>query len=120
MLDRIPDLPGNVVGFAARGELTSDDYEQVLIPAVDQALEDHDKVRLLYVLGGEFESMTPGAMWDDTKVGFAHVTRWEKIAVVSDKDWVRHSVDLFGYLLPGEVKAFTTSEESAARTWVTN
>ncbi len=120
MLDRIADLPDNVVGFIARGELNSDDYEQVLIPAVDQALADHDKVRLLYVLGGEFEGLTPGAMWDDTKVGFAHVTRWEKIAVVSDKDWVRHSVDIFGYLLPGEVKAFTISEQSTARTWVTS
>ena len=60
-------------------------------------------------------------MWDDTKVGFADVTRWEKIAVVSDKDWVRHrALDIFGYLLPGEVKAFTISEQSTARTWVTS
>ena len=33
MLDQIADLPDNVVGFIARGELTSEDYEQVLIPA---------------------------------------------------------------------------------------
>ncbi len=118
MLDRITDLPDNVVGVVARGELTSDDYEKVLMPAVDHALEGHDKIRLLYVLGGAFDGLTAGAMWDDTKVGFSHVTRWEKIAVVTDKDWVRHSVEVFGYLMPGEVKAYTTAEESAARTWV--
>jgi len=118
MLDRIADLPDNVVGFLAKGELTSDDYEKVLIPAVDQALAAHDKIRLLYVLGGEFDGLTAGAMWDDTRLGFSHITGWEKIAVVTDKDWVRHSVEIFGYLMPGEVRAFSDAEESAARTWV--
>lgn len=118
MLERIAGLPENVIGFVAKGELTSQDYEKELIPAVDRALERHDKVRLLYVLGGEFDGLTAGAIWDDTKVGVSHVTRWEKIAVVTDKDWVRHSVDIFGYLIPGEVKAFTTAEEPAARQWI--
>lgn len=120
MLERITGLPEPVVGFVAKGKLTSDDYQNVLIPAVDQALEDHEKVRLLYILGGQFDGLTAGAMWDDTRVGFAHVTRWEKVAVVTDEDWLRHSVDIFGYLIPGEVKAFTTSEEAAARAWVSS
>lgn len=118
MIERITGLPDNVLGFEAKGELSSDDYEKVLIPAIDQALERNDKLRLLYVLGGDFDGMSAGAMWDDTRVGFSHITRWEKIAVVSDKDWLRHSVDIFGYLMPGEVKAFTTAEASAARAWV--
>jgi SpoIIAA-like len=118
MLERITDLPDNVVGLVAKGKLTSEDYEQVLIPAVNQTLEGHEKVRLLYVLGGEFDGMSAGAIWDDTRVGFSHVTRWEKIAVVTDKDWLRHSVDIFGYLMPGEVKAFPLAEEPAARAWV--
>jgi hypothetical protein len=119
VIEPIPDLPENVVGFVAKGKLSSDDYEKVLIPAVERALEAHDKARLLYVLGGEFDGMTPGAMWDDTRVGVGTLTKWEKIAVVTDKDWIRHSVDIFGYLMPGDVKAFSTAEEAAARTWVT-
>jgi hypothetical protein len=120
MIELIEGLPDNVVGFSARGTLSSDDYEKVLIPAVDRALESHDKLRLLSVLGGQFEGLTAGAIWDDTRVGFSHVTRWEKIAVVTDKDWLRHSVDIFGYLIPGEVKAFAESEEATARSWVTS
>ena len=120
MIERISDLPDNVVGLVAKGELTGDDYKNVLIPAVDEALTNHDKIRLLYVLGGDWDGMSASAMWDDTKVGFAHVTRWEKIAVVTDHDWLRHSVDIFGYLIPGEVKAFGESEEASARSWVTS
>jgi hypothetical protein len=120
VLELIEGLPDNVVGIRAHGELSSNDYEQVLIPAVEGALARHDKIRLMYVLGPEFDGLTVGAMWDDTRVGFSHVNRWEKLAVVTDKDWVRHSVDIFGYLIPGEVKGFADSEEQAARTWVTS
>jgi SpoIIAA-like len=52
------------------------------------------------------------------RVGRAHPTRWEKVAVVTDKDWLRHSVDIFGYLIPGEIKAFTAAQEADARTWI--
>jgi hypothetical protein len=119
MIERIADLPDNVVGFVAKGKLSSDDYENVLIPAVDRALEHHDKVRLLYVLGAEFDGMSTGAIWDDTRVGFSHITRWEKIGIVTDKDWLRHSVDIFGYLIPGEVKAFGEADLASARAWIT-
>jgi hypothetical protein len=118
VLERIENLPDNVLGFVAKGKLTGDDYDRILIPAVDQALASHDKIRLLYVLGEEFDGVTGGALWDDTKVGFSHITRWEKIAVVTDKEWLRHAVDIFGYLIPGEVKGFTSSELTDARAWV--
>lgn len=47
-----------------------------------------------------------------------HVTRWEKIAVVTDNEWLRRSVSIFGYLLPGEIKAFPAAEEEDARAWI--
>ena len=118
MLERIEDLPEGVIGFRATGELTADDYDRVLIPAVEQALEEHEKVRMLYVLGDGFEGVTSGAMWDDTKLGMAHITKWEKLALVSDVDWLRHAVVLLGYLMPGHMKAFTTAELDDARAWV--
>jgi hypothetical protein len=118
MLERIADLPDNVLGFVAKGKLTGDDYTTVLIPAVDTMLASHDKIRLLFVFGTEFDGLTGGAIWEDTRVGFGHVTRWEKIAVVTDTEWLRHAVDIFGYLIPGEVKGYTSAELPDARAWV--
>jgi hypothetical protein len=122
MLERISDLPDPVVGIKASGEVTGDDYKNVLIPAVDAALKGGHKVRLLYVLGDDVRGLgfTAGAAWQDTKVGLGHYSSWEKVAVVSDKDWLRHSVDIFGYLIPGEVKAFTPDQEAEARSWVSS
>jgi hypothetical protein len=120
MLERIHDLPDSVVGIRASGEVTGDDYRNVLIPAVESALKDGHKVRLLYVLTEDVKGLglTPSAAWQDTKVGLGHYRSWEKVAVVSPKDWLRHSVDIFGYLIPGQVKAFTPAEEAEARSWV--
>jgi hypothetical protein len=120
MLERISDLPEPVVGIRASGEVTGDDYKTVLVPAVEGALKGGHKVRLLYVLGGDVKGLgfTAGAAWQDTKVGLGHYSSWEKVAVVSDKDWLRHSVDIFGYLIPGEVKAFALDQEAEARTWI--
>ena len=37
MLSLIEDLPAGVVGIEAGGKVTAEDYEQVLIPAVEAA-----------------------------------------------------------------------------------
>jgi hypothetical protein len=119
VIEMIPALPPNVIGFVAKEEVTREDYEQRLMPAIDQALEDHDKVRLLYVLGADFTGYKGGAMWEDGKLGIEHLTRWERIAVVSDKSWVRHTVNVFGHLIPGQVKVFDLEHEADASAWIT-
>jgi len=119
MIDLIPGLPDNVVGFVGKGEVTSDDYSDTLIPAVEAALADNDKIRLLYVLGKDFTGFSGGAMFEDGKVGMAHLGHWEKMAVVADEKWIRTAVEVFGYLIPGRVKTFTVDHEADASEWVT-
>jgi hypothetical protein len=119
MLELIPALPDNVVGIVAKGEVTAADYHDRLVPAVEEALAQHDKVRLLYVLGAEFTGFSGGAMWEDGKLGLGHIGRWERIAVVAREAWVRHAVNAFGYLIPGEVKVFDLADEADASAWVT-
>ena len=118
MLEKISDVPDSVLGFKASGELTSDDYRNVLVPAIEAALRSRDKLRLLFLLGDDVTGFSAGAAWQDTKVGMEHVTRWEKIAVVTDREWLRNSVSIFGYLIPGQVRAFPAGQEAEARAWV--
>ncbi len=120
MIEPIPELPDNVIGFEAKGEVTKDDYVERLIPALNAALDKHDKVRLLYVLGADFTGYSGRAMWEDTKLGMEHLTKWERVAVVSDHTWIRHAVNVLGYLIPGEVKAFELGERSDANAWVSS
>ena len=118
-IEMIPALPENVVGFIAKGKVERSDYESTIDPAVEEALRRHGKIRLLYVLGADFEGFSSGAAWEDTELGMKHLTGFEMIAVVSDHAWVRHTVNLLGYLMPGKVKTFSLAEEADASEWLT-
>ncbi len=123
MLELIEGLPDNALGFTAKGNVTSEDYETVLIPAVEEKLKKHEKVRLLYHLGNEFEKFEAGAMWDDAKVGLGHITNWEKIAIVTDVNWIEQAGKIFGFAIEtmsvsGDVKVFHNSELEEAIKWI--
>ena len=119
MIEQIPDLPNNVLGFTAKGTVTADDYESVIIPAVEALFTRQSKVRLLYHLGEEFSGFEAATMWDDTKLGLKHLTGWEKMAIVSDVEWIRAAVKVFGLAIPGHVRVFYNRELAQATRWVT-
>lgn len=117
MLKLIEDMPEGVVGVEAHGKVTAEDYENVLVPAVDAARKE-GKVRLLYVFGDDFPDYTAGAAWEDAKLGLGHLRSWERIAVVSDEDWLRRAIGGLGWLMPGEIRVFETDDLDEARQWV--
>lgn len=118
MIRVIEGLPDSVVAVSGVGEVSSDDYVSTLDPAIDAALEKYDKIRLLYVLGDDFDRYSGGAMWQDTKVGLSHWTSFEKIAVVTDEDWIENGVKAFGWMIPGEVKTFDDDDLDEAKAWI--
>ena len=118
MIQILGDFPENVVAVSARGVVTGSDYRNVLVPRVEEALKTHSKIRFYYELGSEFSGMEPGAMWQDFKVGVEHFSRWERIAVVTDVEWIRHAVNAFRFLMPGGIRVFTNPEAPQARVWV--
>ena len=117
MIKVIEDMPPGTIGLEAIGRVTDEDYERVLVPAVSAALERKD-VRLLYVLGDEFDSYSAGAVWADTKLWAGHLTSWQKVTIVSDADWLENAVKAFGWLMPGEVKVFDDDDLDDAKEWL--
>jgi hypothetical protein len=118
MIERIPDLPDNVLGLTAKGRVTAKDYESVIIPAVEAMLAARGKVRFLYHLGEEFSGIEAAAAWDDVVLGVRHARGWERMALVSDVEWIRSGVRLFGLAIPGHVRVFHNREFAEAKRWV--
>src|SRR4029077_12443602 len=102
----ILESPANVLAVKVTGKVTVDDYSSVLEPAVERLVADHGELRAAMVIGDEWDSMAPSAAWEDTRCGLAHWRKWKRCAVVTDKDWVRHSITIVGWMMPGEVKVF--------------
>jgi hypothetical protein len=118
VLERIQNLSENVLGFSAKGKVTGADYESVLIPAVEQVLTRQKKIRLLYWLGEDFSGFEMKAMWDDAKVGLQHLTAWERVAMVTDLEWIGTAIKAFGFVMPGQIRVFSNSELAEARRWL--
>ncbi|HSD10470.1 MAG TPA: STAS/SEC14 domain-containing protein [Candidatus Binatia bacterium] len=117
MVEIIPDVPDNVIAIRARGTVTASDYESVIIPAIESKLARHDKLRILYHLGSDFSGFEARAVWHDAKVGLEHFGAWERLAVVSDVEWVRGVTRLFGVAIPGRVRVYRNAELDSALAW---
>ena len=118
MIEALKDFPENVVAFVCHGHVTKNDYATVLVPAVEKALSRHEKVRLYYETAADFAGIDPSAVWEDTKVGISHLLRWERVAVVTDVEWIKHTMEFFGFMMPAELRAFSTAEAAKARQWI--
>jgi SpoIIAA-like len=118
MIEPLTGFPDNVLAFGYKGRVTRQDYETVLIPAVENALKKHDKIRLYIEIATDFAGFDPGAMWEDLKIGMEHLTRWERAALVTDVEWIKQAMRLFGFLMPGKMKSFALSEAAQARAWI--
>jgi hypothetical protein len=116
MMKELTDMPAGVIGFEASGKLQAEDYRDVVLPALQRAAASGD-VRFVIVMR-DFGGMTPGALWQDLKMGIEHLRAWKRIALVTDIEWMTHMTSLFGWMTPGEVKTFPLAEEPAALAWV--
>jgi hypothetical protein len=117
MIKQFTDFPGNVVAFACQGRVTKADYDAVLVPAVTNALRTHNKLRLYYETSADF-ALDPGAAWEDFKVGMQSFTRWDRIALVTDVEWIKHIAHFFGFLMPATTKVFSLADAARAREWI--
>lgn len=118
MIEHLQNFPDGVLAFICKGRVTKADYDSILVPAVVKTLKEHEKVRLYYETAADFSAIEPGAMWEDFKVGMEHLTRWERIAVVTDVEWIKQTMRFFSFLMPGAMKLFSTTEAAQAREWI--
>ena len=116
MLKPIADLPDGILGFEASGEIQASDYRDTLMPAVRDVWERGDEIRIVLVFE-RWDGMSSGAAWEDLKVGMKNLTKWKRIALVTDLDWMITVTSLFGWMTPGELKRFPVAGRDQAIAW---
>jgi len=107
----------NVVAVRGSGEITKDDYLSILVPAAQDAFSKHDKIRVLYLIEDDAE-YGAGAMFEDALLGVKHLLGWERIAVVTDIEWITKAMNGFQFLIPCPVKVFAKAKLEDAKGWI--
>jgi hypothetical protein len=120
VVERIEGMPAGALGFRLSGRITRDEYFEILDPIREQ-LERGEKVSFLVETAADFQGLDLGALWEDVKVagtvGLRYRSSWERLAVVTDKEWMRHGIAAFGWVIPGEIRVFEPGALDAAKTW---
>jgi len=115
MIECMGGLPEGTLGFSFQGQITAEDYDHVLTPALDRALEQHDHLKLLAQLGPAFEGYDLGydlcAAWADGREALRHWDGFERLALVSDVAWVRTAVAAFSLMMPCPVAEMWCQEQ---------
>jgi stage II sporulation SpoAA-like protein len=118
MIQIIQDIPQNVAAFRASGEVTKNDYQNVLMPEVDRLVKERDELNFLLQLDTDVENFTAGAWMQDALVGLKNITKWHRAAIVTDSERVISVTNAFSYLVPGEFKGFKKAAYEEAVSWV--
>ena len=118
MLRAMKDMPTGTIGFEAVGEVEDDDWERAVEPVLRDEIAAGRKVRLLYVLGAQAREVDGDAMSADAGFRARHASSFERVAVVSDEDWMRPALRGLSFLLPGKAKGFRVRELPAAKSWL--
>ena len=118
MIDEIAGLPEGTLGFKISGDVTGSDYDSVLTPAIDKAIEKFDRIRLLAQVGPDFKGYSLDAIWDDTKLGLRHWNGFERVAVVTDVGWIMMGVKAMSFMMPCPVQLFAIDQLDDAKRWL--
>ncbi len=116
MISPIEGLPEGVLGFDIGDKITTADYEDILGPAIWAQAEAGNGVRAVVRLS-QCPSMSAGAMWDDIKLATAYCGQWRRIAMLADASWIKASIRVTNFMMPGQFRAFDLDQFDEAVEW---
>jgi hypothetical protein len=119
MIEVLPDMPQGVTGIRVSGRLGGDELREVK-PAIEESLKTGE-IRIVEVIDSDYEGFGPGGLVEDLKLGLGivlpHHSAFRRIAVVSDKEWVAHTLHALAWMIPGEFALFGLDDLERAKQW---
>jgi SpoIIAA-like len=119
MIEILPDMPEGVTGIRVWGRLRGDELREVK-PTIEKLLKTGE-IRIVEVIASDYEGFGPGGLVEDLKLGLGtvlpHHSAFKRIAIVSDKEWVGHTLHALAWMVPGELAVFGLDELERAKEW---
>ncbi len=107
---------GKIIEVKLSGKLHKDDYRH-FAPAVDAAVEQHGKIRILVEMH-DFHGWDAGALWEDIKFDMHHFRDIERLAIVGETKWEHGMATFCKPFTTAMIKYFDAHDAEAARRWI--
>ena len=118
MITQINKDVKNAVAFKASGKVQQIDFQQIVIPAVEELILRTGELNFLLYLDATIENFTANAWLEDVTLGMKNLTKWNRAAIVTDASNVIKFTNGFRYIMPGEFRGFEKEELNEALLWV--
>jgi SpoIIAA-like len=119
MIEVLPDMPEGVVGIRVSGRLGGEDFRGIRT-TLEQAVKAGE-LRIVEVIASDYAGFGPGGLATDVKLGFGtllrHYSAFKRFAVVTDKEWVAHTLHALAWMVPGELRLFGLDDLEDAKSW---
>lgn len=115
---QVLDAPENVVAFRALGEVTKDDYQSIMEPAVEKLVERINEINFLFLIDTDLENFTTAAWMQDAMIGLKNLGKWNRAAIVTDSERAITFTNGFSYFVPGEFRGYKKESYQEAMNWV--
>lgn len=117
MLTLLKSPADHVVALRLEGNIDQASLTPV-IKECDERLARHGRISLLVEIE-RFGLITPAALLNDIGYALRHLGDFEREAIISKADWLRHVTEFSKHLVRSmEVKHFSPAEREAAYAWV--
>ena len=117
MFKKLETSTSEILVLEASGEVTTDDYTNVLIPEMQKLVDSNGNIRCVISFDDTFTNVTFGAMVEDGLFGMKNITNFEKISILGTHDWIEKFVDMAEYIAPNVIKKFESGEMQEALVW---
>lgn len=116
MLSFIPSKDPDTIAVEFEGKAVKEDLVKV-DQEIQKRFKDKEKFNV-YAIIHEVDGATPKALLEDAKLDVKRWSQYNKMAVVSDKNWLEKMTGLSD-ILPGvEAKHFRMEEADKAWDWI--
>ena len=116
MFEQLSGGSGKLLGFKISDGITAED-ERKMSRILADAIAECGKIRILIDIEG-FRHMEIEVLIEKLKFAVDHASDIERIAVLSDRVWIKSWVQVGGFLTHAETRHFYRSETEAAWKWL--
>ena len=116
MIYRLIDLPANVVGFKALWHITEKDFEEVLIPTVQDHIRKTSELSCLIILNNSVEYFKISPL-KGLKNLLHWKTNWRRVAIVSESKSTKFFLNFLSTFFTGEFRVFLSRDLDKAIEW---
>ncbi len=119
MITQLPESSGGDIGFLIQGKLTDEDYQETLIPVLEEAIKSQEKIGILFQMEN-FEGWTAHGAWDDF-INWPKFRSVERMAILVDENWhelISWLFTVFATVTGIEIKFFKKDQPAEAWSWL--